>query len=106
MSGHRDDKSAENIACVDSDVHYAGSVRRDYWTQLASTQPVGGRAGAEPVRLRHSQSRQQWQHVVNSCHCLLAYTTEYIVEHRVGDIDARWCNAVAELHRGIDLIDQ
>src|SRR6266699_7140795 len=73
--------------------------------QPASTQPGDERAGAAPVLHRYSQTHRLWQHVIGSPHYRLLYA-EYIVKHRIGNINTRRSYAVAKLHRGIDFIDQ
>src|SRR5258708_64175 len=69
------------------------------------------RLGAErsiAVRVlpRHRGTHREWLLVVDSSHRPLLYTTEYIVEHLVGNVHTGRSDAVAKLHRGIDFIDQ
>src|SRR6266851_10351356 len=74
--------------------------------RMMSSQPGDERAGAAPVLHRYSQTHRQWQHVIGSPHYRLLYAAEYIVKHRIGNINTRGSYAVAKLHRGIDFIDQ
>src|SRR5450759_1024927 len=116
-----------NSAYVELDGQYTRSARHDCWKPPVSTQPEGERAGDAVILLLYSQTHRQWQLAVDSSHNLLPvgagvvkwsggdacvahrparHPTDYIINHRTGNIYTSRSNAIAKLHRGIDLVDK
>src|SRR5579884_3933694 len=116
MTGHRDDRSATTKACANWDGRYAGSDRHDCSRQPAPVPRWDERAAGAPARHRYSQKRPQWRRVSSSYSspslpaqrqdAASFYACTDVVQYRAGDIDAGGGDAVAKLHRGVDLVDE